>query len=105
MVLAALIRSIIIHNYEGAAVCLLTLVLFILPSFLEGSLQVEGGYLDIGILDTMKDLLVNLIGAVVFCIFGFVYLHSGSKRKVASSVVEGLRIQPAGKPTEEEKEA
>ena len=36
MVLAALIRSILIHNYEGAAVCLLTLVLFILPSFLEG---------------------------------------------------------------------
>ena len=41
MVLVALIRSIIIHNYEGAAVCVLTLVLFILPSFLAGSLQVE----------------------------------------------------------------
>ena len=237
MVLAALIRSILIHNYEGAAVCLLTLVLFILPSFLEGSLQVEipglfqgiiycfifaamilgelhnyytkipiwdtalhtlngflfaavgfvtidllnrnskafcfsmtigvlwefiecagdlffgqdmqkdfivqvfqsckldptnnqqaikvadiiktqiftasgqvfeveGGYLDIGILDTMKDLLVNLIGAVVFCIFGFVYLHFGSKKKLAASVVEGLRIQPAPEePAEEEEEA
>ena len=248
MVLAALIRSILIHNYEGAAVCLLTLVLFILPSFLEGSLQVEipglfqgiiycfifaamilgelhnyytkipiwdtalhtlngflfaavgfvtidllnrnsknvhlsplyltmvafcfsmtigvlwefiecagdlffgqdmqkdfivqvfqsckldptnnqqaikvadiiktqiftasgqvfeveGGYLDIGILDTMKDLLVNLIGAVVFCIFGFTYLHFGSRKKVAASVVEGLRIQPAPEPAEEEEEA
>lgn len=248
MVLAALIRSILIHNYEGAAVCLLTLVLFILPSFLEGSLQVEipglfqgiiycfifaamilgelhnyytkipiwdtalhtlngflfaavgfvtidllnrnsknvhlsplyltmvafcfsmtigvlwefiecagdlffgqdmqkdfivqvfqsckldptnnqqaikvadiiktqiftasgqvfeveGGYLDIGILDTMKDLLVNLIGAVVFCIFGFTYLHFGSRKKVAASVVEGLRIQPAPEePAEEEEE-
>lgn len=247
MVLAALIRSIIIHNYEGAAVCVLTLALFILPSFLEGSLQVEipglfqgiiycfifaamilgeldhyytripiwdtalhtlngflfaavgfvtidllnrnsknvhlsplyltmvafcfsmtigvlwefiecagdlffgqdmqkdfivqvfqsckldptnsqkaikvadiiktqiftasgqvfeveGGYLDIGILDTMKDLLVNLIGAVVFCIFGFVYLHSDSKKKLATSVVEGLRIQPASKPAEEKEE-
>ena len=249
MVLAALIRSILIHNYEGAAVCLLTLVLFILPSFLEGSLQVEipglfqgiiycfifaamilgelhnyytkipiwdtalhtlngflfaavgfvtidllnrnsknvhlsplyltmvafcfsmtigvlwefiecagdlffgqdmqkdfivqvfqsckldptnnqqaikvadiiktqiftasgqvfeveGGYLDIGILDTMKDLLVNLIGAVVFCIFGFTYLHFGSRKKVAASVVEGLCIQPAPEePAEEEEEA
>ena len=249
MVLVALIRSIIIHNYEGAAVCVLTLVLFILPSFLEGSLQVEipglfqgiiycfifaamilgelhnyytkipiwdtalhtlngflfaavgfvtidllnrnsknvhlsplyltmvafcfsmtigvlwefiecagdlffgqdmqkdfivqvfqsckldptnnqqaikvadiiktqiftasgqvfeveGGYLDIGILDTMKDLLVNLIGAVVFCIFGFTYLHFGSRKKVAASVVEGLRIQPVSEsePAEEEKE-
>ena len=245
MVLAALIRSILIHNYEGAAVCLLTLVLFILPSFLEGSLQVEipglfqgiiycfifaamilgelhnyytkipiwdtalhtlngflfaavgfvtidllnrnsknvhlsplyltmvafcfsmtigvlwefiecagdlffgqdmqkdfivqvfqsckldptnnqqaikvadiiktqiftasgqvfeveGGYLDIGILDTMKDLLVNLIGAVVFCIFGFTYLHFGSRKKLAASVVEGLRIQPAPEEPAEE---
>ena len=66
----------------------------------------EGGYLDIGILDTMKDLLVNLIGAVVFCIFGFIYLHSGSRKKVAASVVEGLRIQPVSEsePAEEEKE-
>jgi hypothetical protein len=68
--------------------------------------EVEGGYLDIGILDTMKDLLVNLIGAVVFCIFGFTYLHFGSRKKVAASVVEGLRIQPVSEsePAEEEKE-
>ena len=65
----------------------------------------EGGYLDIGILDTMKDLLVNLIGAVVFCIFGCIYLHSGSRKKVAASVVEGLRIQPAHDQAEEEKES
>lgn len=30
-----------------------------------------GGYLDIGLLDTMKDLFVNFIGAVVFSIIGF----------------------------------
>ena len=29
---------------------------------------IDGGYLDIGILDTMKDLFVNFIGAIVFCI-------------------------------------
>src|SRR5699024_4464462 len=27
---------------------------------------IEGGYLDIGIIDTMKDLVVNFIGALVF---------------------------------------
>lgn len=32
-----------------------------------------GGYLDIGLIDTMKDLLVNFIGAVVFSVIG--YLH------------------------------
>ena len=34
---------------------------------------IDGGYLDIGIRDTMKDLLVNLIGAVVFSVFGYLY--------------------------------
>ena len=30
-----------------------------------------GGYIDIGLLDTMEDLLVNFIGAFVFSIFGY----------------------------------
>ncbi len=37
------------------------------------------GYLDIGIIDTMKDLLVNFIGAVVFNFSGFFYLKYRSK--------------------------
>lgn len=37
------------------------------------------GYLDIGIIDTMKDLFVNFIGAVVFNIAGFFYLIGKSK--------------------------
>lgn len=56
--------------------------------------KIEGGYLDIGLLDTMKDLFVNFIGAIVFCIFGFIYLRSDSKKKLATTVVEGLRIEP-----------
>ena len=63
---------------------------------------IDGGYLDIGILDTMKDLLVNFIGAVVFCSFGFAFLKHGEKRKVASHVVEGLRLKPEMKGEEEE---
>ncbi len=63
---------------------------------------IDGGYLDIGILDTMKDLLVNFIGAVVFCSFGFAFLKHGEKRKVASSVVEGLRLKPEVRGEEEE---
>ena len=35
-----------------------------------------GGYLDIGIIDTMKDLFVNFIGAVVFSLSGFFYRHA-----------------------------
>ena len=33
-----------------------------------------GGYLDIGLIDTMKDLFVTFIGATVFSIIGFIYL-------------------------------
>ena len=56
--------------------------------------NVDGGYLDIGILDTMKDLFVNFIGAIVFCIFGFIYEKVGEKSKVAASVVKGMKVQP-----------
>lgn len=41
------------------------------------------GYLDIGLLDTMKDLLVNFIGAVVFSIIGFFYVKSRGKNRFA----------------------
>lgn len=42
-----------------------------------------GGYLDIGLIDTMKDLLVNFIGAVVFSIIGFFYVKNRGKGSVA----------------------
>lgn len=36
-----------------------------------------GGYLDVGIIDTMKDLLVNLIGAIAFSVMGYFYAKNG----------------------------
>lgn len=42
-----------------------------------------GGYLDIGLLDTMKDMFVNFIGAVVFSIIGFFYVKNRGKGKFA----------------------
>lgn len=46
------------------------------------------GYLDIGIIDTMKDLLVNFIGAVVFNIAGYFYIkHRGKKAGFISNFV------------------
>lgn len=47
-----------------------------------------GGYLDIGLIDTMKDLFVNFIGAVVFSVSGFFYARSkGKHRTPAQSFV------------------
>ena len=42
------------------------------------------GYLDIGLLDTMKDLIVNFIGALVFSVAGFFYAKSQGERKSAA---------------------
>ena len=42
-----------------------------------------GGYLDIGIIDTMKDLFVNFIGAVVFSIIGYFYVKNRGKGSFA----------------------
>ncbi len=54
----------------------------------DGSITVvEGGYLDIGIYDTMKDLFVNFIGAVVFSAIGFIYVKQRGKGKIASQFI------------------
>ena len=42
-----------------------------------------GGYLDIGILDTMMDLFVNFIGAVVFSTIGYFYVKNRGKGRFA----------------------
>ena len=53
-----------------------------------------GGYLDIGIIDTMKDLFVNFIGAVVFSVTGFFYARSkGEKRTAAQSFVPSKKTK------------
>ena len=46
-----------------------------------------GGYLDIGLIDTMKDLIVNLIGAVVFSIIGYFHVKNRGKSKIAEMLV------------------
>ena len=45
------------------------------------SLVIDGGYLDIGLYDTMKDLIVNFIGAIIFSIIGLFYLNNKEKYK------------------------
>lgn len=42
---------------------------------------IDGGYLDIGLHDTMKDLLVNFIGAIVFSIVGLLYIKDRDEYK------------------------
>ena len=43
-----------------------------------------GGYLDIGLLDTMKDLFVNFIGALAFSTIGYFYAKSKGWKDTAA---------------------
>ena len=46
-----------------------------------------GGYLDIGLLDTMEDLFVKFIGALTFSIIGYFYVRSRGKGKFAKRFI------------------
>ncbi|MBR1540579.1 MAG: hypothetical protein IJ629_05415 [Clostridia bacterium] len=46
---------------------------------------ISGGYLDIGLRDTMEDLFVNFLGAYSFSIIGWLYIHNRDKYKFAEN--------------------
>ncbi|MDO4271078.1 MAG: hypothetical protein Q4C72_09180 [Eubacteriales bacterium] len=50
-------------------------------------MQFPGGYIDIGLIDTMKDLMVNFVGATVFSVIGFFYVKHQGKGKLAASFI------------------
>ena len=60
------------------------------PIFIDGITEVTvngvplgvDGYLDIGLIDTMKDLMVNFIGAAVFSAIGYSYIKTCGKGKI-----------------------
>ena len=54
-----------------------------------------GGYLDIGLIDTMKDLIVNFIGAVVFSIIGYFYIKNRGKGRFAKRIIPRLKSKDA----------
>lgn len=51
------------------------------------------GYLDIGLIDTMSDLIVNFIGAIIFSTMGYFYV----KHRNSKSLVKGFVPEPWSK--------
>ena len=45
------------------------------------SVTVHDGYLDIGLIDTMEDLEVNFVGAIIFSVLGYFYIKQRDKYK------------------------
>lgn len=52
---------------------------------------IERGHLDIGLKDTMKDLFVNFIGAVVFSIIGLLYIKNRDEYKFAENFIPTMK--------------
>ena len=63
---------------------------------------VEGGYLDVGLLDTMHDLFVNFIGAVVFSVIGAVYVRRRGRGVIARQFIP--EVKRGGEPSPGETE-
>jgi hypothetical protein len=53
----------------------------------DGTQYVIGGYLDIGLTDTLKDLFVNFIGAAVFSLLGRIYVRQRGKNSIAAAFI------------------
>ncbi|MFQ9922047.1 MAG: hypothetical protein ACLRVU_00960 [Beduini sp.] len=47
--------------------------------WINGNALLVNGYIDIGLIDTMMDLIVNFVGAFIFSVFGFFYLKKRGK--------------------------
>lgn len=70
-----------------------------------------GGYLDIGLIDTMQDLIVNFFGAVIFSVIGFFYVKNRGKGKLAGRFIPRRKakdrdfLKIASENTQQEKKA
>ena len=58
---------------------------------INGTEMGVGGYVDLGLIDTMEDLFVNFIGALTFSVIGWLALH-GKKRE--RMIAMGLVVVP-----------
>ena len=56
---------------------------------------INGGNLDIGLKDTMKDLMVNFIGAIVFSIIGMLYIKNRDEYKFAENFIPTMKTDEA----------
>lgn len=57
------------------------------------SLGVDG-YLDIGLYDTMEDLFVNFIGALVFSVIGYLDARTHGQSRIAQSLIPRVQKRP-----------
>lgn len=56
-------------------------------------ITIKGGYLDIGLKDTMKDLLVNFVGAIIFSCIGLLYIKDRDEYRFAENFIPIMKTE------------
>ena len=59
----------------------------------ETEIVIQNGALDIGLIDTMKDLIVNCVGAVVFSTLGYLYIKQRGNGKFIKQFIPVIKSQ------------
>ena len=77
-------------NHAGALISVANITETVIHTASGETIRIENGYLDIGIIDTMKDLLVNFLGAIVCSVLGYQYIthrDNEKRQKLASKLL------------------
>ena len=87
------IHTVSLPNMVGDSVTHIRDIVYCMLQTREGGVYTFAGYPDIGLTDTMKDLFVNLLGAVVFCVVGYLYCRRMGGRLAAGFIPVVVRKQ------------
>ena len=77
-------------NHAGKLISVSNITETIIHTASGETIRIENGYLDIGIIDTMKDLLVNFLGAIICSVLGYRYItqrDKGRLKNIASKLI------------------
>ena len=82
-----IINSVSIENALGEKVTHIKDVITTVIVTESGEVVTLNGYLDIGLIDTVKDLFVNFVGAVIFSVIGYFYVKRRGKGPIAKQFI------------------
>ena len=80
------VNTVILDPEGGNSIVRITDIISTDINTASGTIRVDG-YIDIGLRDTMKDMFVNFVGAVVFSFIGYIYVKQRGKGKLAGAFI------------------
>ncbi len=59
----------------------------------DGQTYTVNGYLDVGLFDTMKDLIVDFVGALIFSVIGYFHLKRQGPHPIADALIPKVKAK------------